>query len=213
MIDILGVSAGTIGALAFVTGVIINMISHEKPWYSLDASFDFYASFHRDKINKIIHFFCIWPIFATFMPIFGHTDVLVPFVPYGNVSFIIAVVYASYYVFLCRNDAPIIGLLSGGLCMVFWYYGNHYGAVTDYDVVLRQAIGINVVCWVAQFVGHGVFEGKRPALFQNLGQSLMMAPLFVFIELALDLGMLSELGKRLQYTKDMEKIAKGQKVD
>jgi uncharacterized membrane protein YGL010W len=188
---------GTMGALAFVGTALGTMVTHEKPWWKLDESFAFYAQFHQDKINQLIHFFCIWPIFATFMPIFGYTDNLVEFVPYGNVSFLIAVVYAAYYLFLCRNDAPMVGAASAGLALASWYGGNHYAAVTDQAVVFRQAIAVNVVCWIAQFVGHGKFEGSRPALFQNLGQSLVMAPLFVAIEAAMKLGKLPHLEDRL----------------
>lgn len=41
---------------------------------------------------------------------------------------------------------------------------------------------IQVFCWVAQFVGHGVFEGRAPALLDNLVQALFMAPVFVLLE-------------------------------
>lgn len=39
-----------------------------------------------------------------------------------------------------------------------------------------------VACWVAQFVGHGVFEGRRPALLDNVAQAFFMAPVFVLLE-------------------------------
>lgn len=42
--------------------------------------------------------------------------------------------------------------------------------------------GWQVACWVAQFVGHGVFEKRAPALLDNLFQAIFMAPLFVVIE-------------------------------
>lgn len=32
------------------------------------------------------------------------------------------------------------------------------------------AIALNVASWIAQFIGHGVFEGRAPALFTNLTQ-------------------------------------------
>ena len=34
-----------------------------------------------------------------------------------------------------------------------------------------QAVTIvHVVCWIAQFIGHGVFEGRAPALLNSLFQ-------------------------------------------
>lgn len=43
------------------------------------------------------------------------------------------------------------------------------------------AIALNVASWIAQFIGHGVFEGRAPALFTNLTQGeclLLPLPLF-----------------------------------
>ncbi|KAI5056480.1 hypothetical protein GOP47_0028298 [Adiantum capillus-veneris] len=39
-----------------------------------------------------------------------------------------------------------------------------------------------LVCWTSQFIGHGVFEGRSPALLDNLSQALFMAPFFVLLE-------------------------------
>lgn len=35
---------------------------------------------------------------------------------------------------------------------------------------IRDAGIVHVVCWIAQFVGHGVFEGRAPALLNSLFQ-------------------------------------------
>jgi uncharacterized membrane protein YGL010W len=43
-------------------------------------------------------------------------------------------------------------------------------------------LGLQVAGWVAQFVGHGVFEGRAPALLDNLVQAFFMAPIFVIME-------------------------------
>ena len=33
--------------------------------FNLKKQFTFYASYHNDPINIVIHLICIWPIFAT----------------------------------------------------------------------------------------------------------------------------------------------------
>jgi len=33
-----------------------------------------------------------------------------------------------------------------------------------------------------QFIGHGIFEGNRPALMDSIKQSFLMAPLFSYYE-------------------------------
>ena len=38
---------------------------------------------------------------------------------------------------------------------------------------------IHSLGWVAQFIGHGVFEGRKPALFDNLLQGKTLVRLIV----------------------------------
>jgi len=42
--------------------------------------------------------------------------------------------------------------------------------------------------WSMQFFGHFVFEGRSPALFDNLFQSLYCAPFFVLFEVMFMFG-------------------------
>lgn len=39
----------------------------------------------------------------------------------------------------------------------------------------------NAFGWISQFAGHGIFEGRAPALFSNLFQSVVAAPFFVWL--------------------------------
>ena len=75
-------------------------------------------------------------------------------------------------------------------------YGNYlrmtYGMTANYC-----AIGLFVFAWIAQFIGHGVFEGRAPALFKSLYQSLILAGLFVWLEILFSFGYRPELRKRL----------------
>lgn len=54
--------------------------------------------------------------------------------------------------------------------------------------VLQVAIAVHVTCWILQFIGHGIFEGRAPALLDSWDQAFITAPLFVLMELALFLG-------------------------
>lgn len=60
-----------------------------------------------------------------------------------------------------------------------------------------MAIAVEIVSWVAQFVGHGKYEGRAPALFDNLLQAFVLAPFFVFMEGLFMLGYRPELQKRV----------------
>jgi uncharacterized membrane protein YGL010W len=59
------------------------------------------------------------------------------------------------------------------------------------------AIGVELFAWIAQFIGHGVYEGRAPALLDNLVQALVLAPFFVFMEMLFFFGYRPELQKRV----------------
>jgi uncharacterized membrane protein YGL010W len=73
------------------------------------------------------------------------------------------------------------------------YLTSTYGALANY-----YALGIHVFCWIAQFIGHGKFEGRAPALFDNLVQALFLAPLFVWLEVLFMFGYRPDLQRRLE---------------
>lgn len=50
-----------------------------------------------------------------------------------------------------------------------------------------------MVSWIAQFIGHGKFEGRKPALVDNLVQAVFLAPLFVWYEVLFKLGLYKKL--------------------
>ena len=52
--------------------------------------------------------------------------------------------------------------------------------------LLPVSIGIFVVAWIFQFIGHKI-EGKKPSFFEDL-QYLLVGPLFVLSKLFLKLG-------------------------
>jgi uncharacterized membrane protein YGL010W len=62
----------------------------------------------------------------------------------------------------------------------------------------QWSIAINIVSWILQFIGHGMFEGRAPALVDNLFQAIFLAPLFVWLELLFMLGYRSELKGRVE---------------
>lgn len=70
-------------------------------------------------------------------------------------------------------------------------------------VVNYWAGGIHIASWLAQFVGHGAFEGRAPALLDNLVQAFLLAPLFVWMEILFFFGYRPELKSR--YDKSVEK--------
>jgi len=101
---------------------------------------------------------------------------------------------------------PVAGALVAPLIIAGTAYANHltsaYGATANY-----WAIGIHVVSWIAQFIGHGKFEGRAPALLDNLVQAFFLAPFFVWFEILFYFGYRPELKSRLDKAVEKE-IAK-----
>ena len=85
--------------------------------------------------------------------------------------------------------APL--LLAGTACAK--YLTHTYGAAANY-----WALGIFVTSWIAQFVGHGVFEGRAPALLDNVVQAIFLAPFFVWMEILFACGYRPELHARVE---------------
>ena len=116
-----------------------------------------------------------------------------------NLSTFGALLYSVFYVLL----EPV----AGGLLVPFLisgaayanYLSSTYGTTANY-----WAGGVQVVSWLVQFVGHGIFEGRAPALLDSLVQSLLLAPLFVWMEVLFFLGYRPELRARLH--KNIEEV-------
>ena len=68
----------------------------------------------------------------------------------------------------------------------------------------KIAIGVHIVSWLAQFVGHGVYEGRAPALLDNLVQAIFLAPFFVWLEVLFAFGYRPDLKARLDESVEKE---------
>lgn len=58
-----------------------------------------------------------------------------------------------------------------------------YGSSANY-----YGVAVHILSWIMQFVGHGVYEGRKPALLDNIFQAFYLAPFFVFLEVLFSLG-------------------------
>lgn len=70
-----------------------------------------------------------------------------------------------------------------------------------------MALVVHVISWIAQFIGHGAFERRAPALLDNLVQAVFLAPMFVWLEVLFKLGYRKELQMRVEKRVE-EEVAK-----
>ncbi|TNY24454.1 DUF962 domain protein [Rhodotorula diobovata] len=171
-----------------------------------EHQFSFYASYHTNTKNVLIHVLCVPTILFTALILthgipgaaksLAHVDVDLLGKHFGvdvTVPFLWAAGNAAYFVAL----EPVAGLLYAPILLAFGHYSNVlYSA--HHDEAMRYATVAHVASWIAQFVGHGAFEGRAPALLDSLLQSVVLAVFFVFLEVLFALGYRPALFKRLQ---------------
>ncbi|KAF4318369.1 hypothetical protein JM18_005139 [Phytophthora kernoviae] len=176
--------------------------------FDLEKQVTFYLSYHDNKINQIIHFACIWQIFISALCMFASLEAFadqpkaLAWLPYSqyillNPSCILAGVYMIWYIQLDH----VAGSLGAALVFISYIFANFF--VQDYAPKnfdrpgWQIALGVHCFAWIMQFIGHGVFERRKPALFDSLDQALVTAPMFVLLEALFAFGYRPELYKRV----------------
>lgn len=165
---------------------------------NLEKQLRFYGAYHHNPVNVAIHIVCVPAILLTFLLLATNTPSIplppwlsVPYLPF-NLGTSAAVLYTTLYILM----EPVAGTMIAPLIIGGTAYANYltstYGAAAN-----SWAGAINVVSWIAQFVGHGAFEGRAPALLDNLVQALFLAPFFVWFEVLFSLGYRPDLKRRV----------------
>merc|ERR1712038_913345 len=105
-----------------------------------------------------------------------------------NFALVATIIYCVCYLVM----EPVVGaigvfLLMGILSMSAKLVTINF-TVGNSIPIWKVALAIHICGWVLQFIGHGVFEGRAPALLDSLDQAFLTAPLFVLMEVAFFLG-------------------------
>ncbi|PYI18851.1 DUF962-domain-containing protein [Aspergillus japonicus CBS 114.51] len=176
---------------------------------NLEKQLLFYGAYHNNPVNVAIHMTCVPILLFTGIALASNTPTLIP-TPESlqvenlplNLGTIAAIVYSMFYILL----EPVAGALATPLIIGSAAGANHllsaYGTSANYWFG-----GIHVVSWLAQFVGHGAFEKRAPALLDNLVQALLLAPLFIWMEILFFFGYRPELKKRYHESVNKEVAA------
>ncbi|KAG0372343.1 hypothetical protein BGX24_000380 [Mortierella sp. AD032] len=108
-----------------------------------------------------------------------------------NLAWVMMVLYVGYYFALDTQTALISAPLFLGAAKHATYFLSTNPSAT------RIARYIHAVAWIAQFIGHGVFEKRAPKLTENLIQALVLAPYFVVWEILFMMGYRPQLKNEL----------------
>jgi 2-hydroxy fatty acid dioxygenase len=108
-----------------------------------------------------------------------------------NLAFFSLLIYGAYYLML--------DLVGGATILVelflFWVSATHVAKHNENWLMIF--IVVQVVSWAMQIGAHKVFEGRSPALLDNLAQAFLMAPFFVWLEILFFFGYKPQLHKDL----------------
>lgn len=144
-----------------------------------------YGAYHRDARNRATHMVGIPMIVLALEVLLSRASVTL-----GGVGITAAMaVSAAASLFYLRLDARF-GLAMAVLLALASWLGACVAALS-LGPWLATGLGLFVVGWALQFVGHA-WEGRRPAFVDDI-VGLLLGPLFVLAELAFRLGLRPEV--------------------
>lgn len=149
-----------------------------------------YAAYHRDRRNIVSHFIGIPMIVLSIAVLLSR-----PGLEVGGLLLAPATMLAlASAVFYLRLDLRFGLLMSALLALSLWAAaGLAAGSTASW---LGWGLGLFLVGWVIQFVGHW-YEGRKPAFVDDL-MGLVVGPLFVAAEAAFLIGLRDEVRRAIE---------------
>jgi uncharacterized membrane protein YGL010W len=149
-----------------------------------------YAAYHRDPRNIASHFIGIPLIVVAVAVLLSR-----PEWPVGALWISPAVLLALFSAWFYLRLELALGVLMTVL-MGLSVWAGHVLAAQSTLVWLGSGVGMFVVGWAIQFVGH-YYEGKKPAFVDDVS-GLIVGPLFVVAELAFLVGLRHDLKQQIE---------------
>lgn len=131
----------------------------------------FYESYHKNYYNKLIHIVGIPSIvWAVFLYTHRFKTII------GRISTILYSLYLYKYFKIDKTRFFRIAF--------FYYYLLHnsfkFYKNNNRSVSTNFAARIFTLGWILQFIGHGIFEKKAPALLSGFKKSITIGPYFAY---------------------------------
>ena len=149
-----------------------------------------YAEYHRDKRNILTHFVGI-PLIVLAVAILLSRPLFNVMGLSLTPALVVVIVASIYYLRLDRPLGVAMAVFQG-LCLWLATVIASQSTATW----LGSGIGLFVVGWIIQFIGH-IYERRKPAFFDDI-IGLAIGPLFVAAELAFLLGLREELQAQVE---------------
>ncbi len=128
-----------------------------------------YGESHQNATNKLIHWICVPAIFFSVVGLLASipSDFLKQFfspevAPYIHFGTILVLIGSIFY--LTMSFTIFIGML---LVSALILMGNASIEANTSIPLWAICLGIFVIAWIGQFIGHGI-EGKKPSFIKDL---------------------------------------------
>jgi uncharacterized membrane protein YGL010W len=151
-----------------------------------------YAHYHRDKRNILTHFVGVPMIVLAVVILLSRPAFAFSFLPVELSPALLAALVAASYYFLLDFKLGLAMAMFLAACLSI----ASATAMLATGPWLMVGMGLFIVGWMIQFVGH-YFEGKKPAFVDDI-MGLMIGPFFVAAELAFLLGLRKDLQGPIQ---------------
>jgi uncharacterized membrane protein YGL010W len=151
-----------------------------------------YAGAHRDQVNSVMHMIGNPILFiAAVLPL-----CLLPVSVFGVETTAAPLLIIPALILWTAWDVAIgLAIVVTSIPLLFTAE-----AIASHASVLWVwiiAVGLFVLGWALQIVGHQVFEGKRPTMLDNPVQ-MLISPMYIFAKLFVTLGLRPDLAAVLQ---------------
>lgn len=141
-----------------------------------------YSAYHRDGRNQATHHVGV-PMIVFSVLVITST---IPLVNTGEGPITVGAALMALLVLFYIIAAPLVGTIAALLYGALSYGAAQVAAIGE-GVPMKVFLTLFIVGWIIQFWGHK-YEGRKPALFDNLLQ-IFMAPSFLIAEILFALGL------------------------
>jgi len=142
-----------------------------------------YAAYHRDKRNIATQFVGIPMMVIAIAMLLGRPMWTIAMMPFTlSPAHVLFAATTVYYLALDVSAGLMMAVLSA-LCLML----GQWLAAQSTPIWLSAGLGLFIVGWVFQFVGHIAYEHRKPAFVDDL-IGLAIGPLFLLAEALFGLG-------------------------
>jgi uncharacterized membrane protein YGL010W len=136
----------------------------------VDRLFERYGQYHRDPLNKAVHWVCVPLILWSVLGMLWAASPIAAWIAIAGATL--------FYVFLSVPLAIGMLVIVAAMAWALSLLG---------DRLLVVSLVTFVAAWIGQFIGHGI-EGRKPAFVDDL-RSFLVAPAWLLGDLYRRLGL------------------------